>query len=148
MRATLTIGQAAKCAGLPASAIRFYESRGILPVPRRTEAGYRLYTPIDVRRLRLIHRVRLLGLSLAEAKTLVEQAFESECGDFAVQLLQRIAEQRATIDRRMEELSALRDELDDLERHVRHDQTRVRAGQMVATCAFCPLIDDEGGIDT
>lgn len=147
MVTTHTIGEAAKRAGLPASAIRFYESRGLLPVPNRTEAGYRLYTSIDVRRLRLIHRARLLGLPLAAVKVLVEQAFTSECGQFAGQLLGSIAKQRAAIGQRIAELVALRDELDTIEAHVRHGQMRATPGQRVAECAYCPLIDQEGGDD-
>ena len=145
MADTLTIGQVAERTGLPASAIRFYERRGLLPAPQRSAAGYRRYTPTDVRRIRLIRRARVLGLALSEVRTLVEQAFASECADFAGQLLERIAGQRAEIDRRLAELRSLREELDELEQHVRHDQARAQPGQLVATCVFCPLIDEEGG---
>lgn len=145
MRGTLTIGQAAQRAGLRTAAIRFYEGRGLLPVPERTAAGYRLYTLSDVRRLRLIHRARLLGLALPEVKALVEQAFASECSAFADQLLMRFADQRAAIDQRMADLAALREELVALEHHVRHNRTQALPGQRVAECAYCPLIDTEGG---
>jgi DNA-binding transcriptional MerR regulator len=142
---TLTIGRVARQTGLSASAIRFYEGQGLLPPAARTDAGYRVYTPADVLRLRLIHRARLLGLPLSEVRTMVEQAFASDCIEFAAQLIERIGQQRAAIDRRIAQLSALRAELDELERHVRHNQPRARPGQRVAECGFCPLIDEEGG---
>ena len=140
-----TIGMVARRTGVSVDTIRFYEAEGIIPAPARSEGGYRLYTPTDVRHLRLIRRTRLLGLSLADAKALADQAFTSECADFAGQLLDRIATQRAEIDRRTAELAVLRTELDELEQHVRHDQARARPGQLVATCGFCPLLDEEGG---
>ena len=147
MAETFTIGAVARRSGVPVETIRFYEAEGIIPAAARTEGGYRLYTPPDIRRLRLIRRSRLLGVSLADAKALADQAFTSECADFAEQLLDRIATQRADLDRRMAELAALRTELDELEQHVRHDRKRAQPGQLVATCGFCPLLDEEGGDD-
>ena len=44
--ATLTIGQVARHAGLKASAIRYYESVGLLPEARR-ESGQRRYARAD-----------------------------------------------------------------------------------------------------
>jgi MerR family copper efflux transcriptional regulator len=114
----LTIGQVSRRTGVPSKAIRFYESQGVIAKPARAEAGYRLYTPTDVRWLRLARRARLLGLALSEVKLLVEQAFTSECSEFAEQALVVIATQREQIRRQIAELEALESELDDLERHV------------------------------
>jgi DNA-binding transcriptional MerR regulator len=47
-RAGITVGEAARRAGVSAKAVRLYESRGILPPAERTEAGYRTYTEGDV----------------------------------------------------------------------------------------------------
>ena len=52
-------------------------------------------------------------------KALVEQAFTSECGEFAERVLTLIAKQREAIHRRIEELEALESELKELEHHVR-----------------------------
>lgn len=82
---------------------------------------------------------------MPEVKILTEQAFTSACVDFAAQLLERIDRQRDVIDRRIAELTALRAELDELARHVRHSQVTAQPGQLVAECAFCPLLDEEGG---
>jgi MerR family regulatory protein len=40
----LTIGEAARRAGLTRKAVRLYEARGLLPPVERTESGYRLYS--------------------------------------------------------------------------------------------------------
>ena len=48
---TMTIGDLAKVAGVPPRTIRFYESKGVLPIPGRSSSGYRLYRPDDLKRL-------------------------------------------------------------------------------------------------
>jgi MerR family copper efflux transcriptional regulator len=141
----LTIGEVARRTGVPARTIRFYEAEGVLAAPARTESGYRAYAAADVRRLRLARRARLLGLPLAAVKSLVDQAFRSDCVEFGEQLLSFIAGQRTEIDQRIGELQALKGELDALEQHVRHCQRDARPGQNVADCGFCPMIDEEGG---
>ncbi len=141
----LTIGEVTRLTGVPAKTIRFYESERVITPPARSDSGYRLYSPVDVRRIRLARRARLLGLALSEVKELVERAFRSDCVEFGDQLLACISDQRVRIDRRIAELKALQVELDELERHVRHDQAECRPGQKVAECVFCPMIDEEGG---
>jgi DNA-binding transcriptional MerR regulator len=138
----LTIGAAARRAGVSVRAIRFYEAEGLLPPARRTAAGYRLYTRNDVRRLRLIRRARLLGVPLPEVRELVDRAFASACATYADDLLGFVARQRQAITCRIAELEALRDELDRLAAHVRRVRTQIPAGQTVAACGHCPMIDD------
>jgi DNA-binding transcriptional MerR regulator len=67
----LTVGQAARRAGLTAKAVRLYEARGLLPPAERTSSGYRCYTEHDIRLLRFIRQARDLGLSLAEVRTII-----------------------------------------------------------------------------
>jgi DNA-binding transcriptional MerR regulator len=140
----ITIGTAARRSGVPVETIRFYEAEGIIPAATRTAAGYRLYSPTDIRRLRLVRRARLLGLGLADVRVLVEQAFASECDAFMTELLARIARQRDAIRGQMAELAALEAELNDLEEHVRHARAAAPPGRRVAECGYCPLIDDDG----
>lgn len=141
----LTIGEVSRRTGLPVRTIRFYEALGLIPPPARTEGGYRLYSPTDIRRLRLAKRARVLGLSLPQIKVLLEQAFAADCGTFAKQFLASIDQRRAEIGRQMAELEALRQELAVLEAHIRHAQDCVSSDQLVAECPYCPLIDEEGG---
>ena len=46
--ALLTIGDASTASGVSAKMIRYYESQQLLPVIRRTEAGYRQYGDDDI----------------------------------------------------------------------------------------------------
>jgi DNA-binding transcriptional MerR regulator len=141
MKTRMTIGKLAREAGLSAKTIRFYEEVGLLPPPERSESGYRLYSAADLRRLRLIKRIKLLGLRLPQIKAVVDQSFDQSCRDLKQNLLELIPEQVAEIDRRIEELEALKGELEALRQHLGH--IRVRPGQRVATCEICPVLDEE-----
>src|SRR5881397_2205731 len=71
MAHSLTIGEVAKTSGMAAKTIRYYEEIGVLPTPRRTASGYRLYDKPGVERLRFIRRARALGLPLQQLKRLM-----------------------------------------------------------------------------
>src|SRR6266498_3026275 len=68
--ATLTIGEVARQAGLKASAIRYYESVGLLPEPERV-GGQRRYDGDTLQRLRAIEVAKHAGFSLDEARVLL-----------------------------------------------------------------------------
>lgn len=62
---TLTIGRLAKQAGVGIETIRYYQQRGLLPVPPNT-GGYRQYPAALVERIRFIKRAQELGFTLEE----------------------------------------------------------------------------------
>jgi MerR family redox-sensitive transcriptional activator SoxR len=61
----LTIGELAERSGLAASAIRFYEDRGLV-ASRRTTGNQRRYARATLRRLAFIRTAQRVGLSLDE----------------------------------------------------------------------------------
>jgi MerR family redox-sensitive transcriptional activator SoxR len=67
----LNIGEVARRAGLHASAIRYYESIGLVPPPPRS-SGWRRYPPDVLERLNVIRTARELGFSLEEIRTLLD----------------------------------------------------------------------------
>lgn len=69
--ATLTIGDVARRARLRVSAIRYYESIGLLPKPCRV-SGQRRYDDGIFKRLAIIDVAQRAGLSLEEARTLLD----------------------------------------------------------------------------
>jgi DNA-binding transcriptional MerR regulator len=62
----MRIGILAKRAGVSASSIRFYEARGLLPLPERHLNGYRDYDERALQIILFINQARGLGFSLAE----------------------------------------------------------------------------------
>src|SRR5207247_10438769 len=79
MERPLTVSQLAHATGVPAKTIRYYEQVGVLPVPRRSAAGYRQYSRHDVHRLLFIRRARALGLPLVNLKVLTAELDSGEC---------------------------------------------------------------------
>jgi len=67
----MKIGDLARQTGMAASAIRFYESRGLLSKVRRGANGYRDYPPETVQLLTIIGQAQQAGFSLDEIKQLV-----------------------------------------------------------------------------
>jgi MerR family redox-sensitive transcriptional activator SoxR len=68
----LTIGETARRSGVATSALRFYESRGLIK-SLRAHSNQRRYQRVTLRRIAIIRVAQTLGLSLAEIAT----AFES-----------------------------------------------------------------------
>jgi DNA-binding transcriptional MerR regulator len=87
-QATLTIGQLAAAVGINASAVRYYERRGLMPVPERT-SGQRRYRPEAIARLRTIQAAQQVGLSLTEITQLLAGADNGESAEVLRQLAER-----------------------------------------------------------
>lgn len=106
---TLTIGQIARRTGIPAKTIRFYEEIGLLPRPPRGPNSYRRYSLADINRLLLLRRIRLLGLPLSSAKSLLIGASDARCGDVQRELSSLVEQRLAAIDQEIAELHLLRE---------------------------------------
>ena len=98
----LNIGELAEKAGLRTSAIRFYESVGLLPKPPR-RSGWQCYDPSILDRLQVIHAARDVGISVAEIRTLLDGFPKGETPSKRWQKLakRKLPELEATIQRTM-----------------------------------------------
>ncbi|GAB4159787.1 MAG: heavy metal-responsive transcriptional regulator [Cyanobacteria bacterium J069] len=67
----LQVGEISQKLGLNPQTLYFYERIGLIPKPKRTESGYRLYKEKDLERLAFITRAKSLGLSLDEIKEIL-----------------------------------------------------------------------------
>jgi DNA-binding transcriptional MerR regulator len=105
----LTVSALADQAGLSPDTVRYYERVGLLPEPARSAAGYRLYDPAAVDRLRLIKGAQRAGLRLRDIGELLQVADQGQCpcGHTETLLRERLDEVRAELDR----LRALEDDL-------------------------------------
>ncbi len=70
----MSIGALARETACNVETIRYYERIGILPRPRRSASGYRLYSADDARRLVFVRRARELGFTLDETRALLDLA--------------------------------------------------------------------------
>jgi DNA-binding transcriptional MerR regulator len=87
--ATLTIGEVASAVGLNASAVRYYERRGVMPQPERA-SGQRRYGQDAVARLRTIRAAQQVGLSLTDITQLLADTHDGK----SVEVLRQLAERK------------------------------------------------------
>lgn len=108
----MQIGEVARRAGIATSAIRFYEEAGLLPEPKRTPAGYRVYDASVVDRLAFIRAGQAVGLSLGELGDVLQirDRGEAPCRHVAELIDVRLGE----IDQRLRDLRRLRRDLASL----------------------------------
>jgi MerR family redox-sensitive transcriptional activator SoxR len=107
----LTIGELAERAGVATSALRFYESRGLI-ASERTSGNQRRYPRATLRRVSLIRAAQEVGLTLGEVAVALE-TLPGE-GTPTKRDWERLSRSwRNRLDNQIAELEALRDELTD-----------------------------------
>lgn len=89
----LWIGEVARISGKAPSAIRYYESIGLLPEPVRL-SGRRRYPPRVIRSLAVIDTAQRAGLSLDDIRLLLRASVD---GAKAVEQLRDVAERRLPV---------------------------------------------------
>ena len=118
-RSAYRIGELAAKVGLTKRTIRYYEERGLLESVKRLDGGQRVYTDDDVRRLKFIQKLKVLGLSLAEMQEL-ETLYGRHRTNAKVlpRLVELLDAHLTTVSERLAELTALRDEIRSYRTHV------------------------------
>ena len=103
------VGEVARRSGVAVSALHFYESRGLL-CSKRSDGNQRRYARSVLRRIAVIRAAQLLGVSLGEIAhelQLLPQQRTPTKADWA-----RLSSRwRASLDQRIADLQALRDQL-------------------------------------
>jgi len=121
MSITYTIGDLAREFDLTTRAIRFYEDLGLLQPQRSGPGGRsRIYSQRDRTRLKLTLRAKRLGLSLTEAKDIIEM-YDSprDTGAQLKKFLDVLATHRKQVEDQMAELQANLDEIKTHEKEAR-----------------------------
>jgi DNA-binding transcriptional MerR regulator len=97
---TMQIGEVAERVGVTQRTLRYYESIGLLAPAGRLEGGFRLYSEDDLHRLeQIVELKRLLGISLAEIKQIVNAEDEFQQIRSENKLHPDPAERRARLER-------------------------------------------------
>lgn len=126
----MTRSEVAERAGVNRETVRYYEDRDLIPAPRRSSTGYRLYDESYVRRIRFVGRAQELGFTLREIKGLLELRAgpEATCRDVKTQA----EEKHAEVEEKIADLKRIRRAL----------------ASLVDTCAGgkgptseCPILD-------
>ena len=134
------IGEVAERTGVTQRTLRFYEEKQLLSPAERMEGGFRLYSEQDIEHIELIKRLQhLLNLSLAEIKEMVdaEALLKQMRSTFrpdrdlperkqrTTQIRTALELQSEIVERKMEQLQEMRDELRE-----RLDVVSRRAGEI------------------
>src|SRR5512139_1608652 len=114
------IRELSRLVNLSQRTIRYYEEIGLLHSVRRIENGKRVFTDGDVRRLKFINRLKVLGLSLAEMVEL-EKIYRKQRNNREIlpKLLEILDERAEQIDDRISQLVALKKEIREYQHRLR-----------------------------
>jgi DNA-binding transcriptional MerR regulator len=131
---TYTISDLAKEFDLTTRAMRFYEDMGLLQ-PQRTGPGgrNRVYSARDRTRLKLTLRAKRLGLSLTEAKEIIDM-YDSprDTGPQLRKFLAVLAQHRRQVEDQMADLQAQLDEVKVHEKEAKALLARSEKGRQAA----------------
>lgn len=128
----MNISDVAKKTGLTSKAIRFYEEKGLVTPPLRSENGYRSYTQKHLDELTLLRQARQVGFNLDECGDLV--TLFNDPARHSADVKNRTLDKVAEIERHIVELQAMRDRLLALAESCPGDES-----------ADCPIIDNLSG---
>src|SRR5258708_21224252 len=95
-----SVGELSRLTGVNIETIRYYEKIGVLPAPRRTESGHRVYGPKEKRILAFIRRGRELGFTLGEIRALIDlgEPGKASCAEVREIARHHLVDIRAKID--------------------------------------------------
>ena len=128
----MNISDVAKKTGLTSKAIRFYEEKGLVTPPLRSENGYRSYTTRHLEELTLLRQARQVGFNLDECRELVHLFNDParHSADVKARTLQKVKE----IEAHIFELNLMRERLLALAESCPGDER-----------ADCPIINNLAG---
>lgn len=128
----MNISDVAKKTGLTSKAIRFYEEKGLVTPPLRSENGYRSYTQSHLDELTLLRQARQVGFNLEECRELI--FLFNDPSRHSADVKRRTLEKVAEIERHISELQGMRTQLLALADSCPGDDS-----------ADCPIIDNLSG---
>ena len=136
MEKQLTVGRLGKLTGLSAKSIRYYEREKLIPKANRSPAGYRLYPPTIMSRLKFIQKAKSIGFSLDEIRKMLELTRNGRsCCD---QVYNWSEKRLAALDDQILFLQNLRSRLMEF----RRDWKEKRHGVAVSDAEICALIEN------
>ncbi|MFT7246684.1 MAG: MerR family Zn(II)-responsive transcriptional regulator of zntA [Candidatus Azotimanducaceae bacterium] len=133
---TLRIGELAELTQTNNETLRFYETKGLLPVPRRSPSGYRLYGQAAVDQVSFILRAKRVGFSLkeiAELLSLKVDKSDTTCGEV-----------KAVAEHKLEVIQSKLDELHRMQAALRQITDACCGGDVSAeSCSILHALESE-----
>lgn len=128
-QAGLRSGEVAERAGVNLQTLRYYERRGLLAEPGRSNGGHRLYPPDTVALLQVIKAAQRLGFTLDEVADLLDAGRRRRpSADLRERAISKIVE----IDQRIADLTTIRATLTEV--------VDARCDSLTnCTCTDCPI---------
>jgi MerR family mercuric resistance operon transcriptional regulator len=108
----MRISELARKGGVGVETVRFYQRKGLLPVPCGDAPGGRHYGEDDVKRLRYIRHAQVAGFTLAEISELIDL----DRADDRPRAREMARERIAALDEQIAKLQAARESLARLAR--------------------------------
>lgn len=111
MENLLKIGQFAKLAGVTVKTVLHYDKVGLLTAASRSDKGYRLYGPAELNRMLSIKRLKSLGLSLEQIRSVMGKPEETtDLRSVLVAMETELQKQIDTLNRRLTKVQRFLDE--------------------------------------
>lgn len=131
----LRIGELASLAQVSADTLRYYEKQGLLEPATRSAAGYRLYSPVESKKISFILAAKEVGFTLAEIQKLLSLEVtkdEKSCADV-----------KAFVDHKIEDINHRLDELRKIKRSLKTLSDACCGGPEPATqCTILETLSD------
>jgi DNA-binding transcriptional MerR regulator len=119
----ISIGNLAQKLEMSQRTIRYYEEIGLLNSIKRIEGGRRVYTDVDLRRLKLIKRLKIMGMTLSEMQELEAMWIIEKSNEKVLKrLLELLENHLKRLDDRIADLDILRNEIKEYRKRI---QTKI-----------------------
>jgi DNA-binding transcriptional MerR regulator len=116
----ISIGEIAQKLEMSQRTIRYYEEIGLLNSIKRIEGGRRIYTDEDLRRLKLVKRLKIMGMTLSEMQELEAMwTYEKSNDKVLKRLLELLKNHLKRLDDRIADLDILRHEILEYEERIK-----------------------------
>jgi MerR family transcriptional regulator, Zn(II)-responsive regulator of zntA len=121
------VGEVSRRLGLNSQTLYFYERIGLMPSPKRSASGYRLYEQPDLERLSFITQAKALGLSLDDIKELLmlQEGQQLSCQEVYDRLLKKVQD----LDDTIAKLQTLKAKLTPILDRCQHSLAQPQTGQ-------------------
>jgi MerR family transcriptional regulator, mercuric resistance operon regulatory protein len=105
-----TIAALAKAAGVGVETVRYYQRRGLMPVPKARSSSFRTYEDAHVERLIFIRRAQSAGFSLEE----IGELLKLDRGNDRARVRELARDRLTALDAKIAELNAAKQSLSRL----------------------------------